>query len=146
MIKEETFVEQARAEYGKRYKAGGIEKQEAVNFLLDNKLAKKMTDAFKYVDKWEEGTENYSQYNTLREAIRSGNSATVNAAWNELTKYGFDDDDIASYTRTSIIKDMVVSGEITAGKATELLRKYAPYKKDSDNINKPKEWLENKDD
>jgi hypothetical protein len=39
---------------------------------------------------------------------------------------------------------MVTSGQITTSKATELIRKWYPYKKDKDNVDKPKEWLNSK--
>jgi len=42
----------------------------------------------------------------------------------------------------SILKELVIRGDITPEQATKVLRKYVPYKDDKNNINKPKEWLE----
>lgn len=42
------------------------------------------------------------------------------------------------------LKRRVQEGTITPSQATEILRKYAPYVNDKDNINKPKEWLNDK--
>ena len=42
------------------------------------------------------------------------------------------------------LKAAVQSGSLTVSQATEILRKYVPYKNDKDNINKPQEWLKAK--
>lgn len=42
------------------------------------------------------------------------------------------------------LKEAVQNGAITTAKATEVLRKYVPYKNDKDNTSKPLEWLKNK--
>ena len=42
------------------------------------------------------------------------------------------------------LKVAVQNGSLTVSQATELLRKYVPYKNDKDNINKPQEWLKTK--
>ena len=102
---------------------------------------KKKQSAFQYVDKWDEGTANYSAYNTLESAFTDGNSAKIQQAWNELTRNGYSNEQVGSQAR-SCIKALVESGAITPSKATELLRKWYPYKNDKDNINKPKEWAE----
>ena len=39
------------------------------------------------------------------------------------------------------LKEAVQNGTLTPTKATEVLRKYVPYKNDKDNQNKPQEWL-----
>ena len=46
----------------------------------------------------------------------------------------------------SDLKERVQSGTMTPEQATAILRKYVPYKSDKNNIDKPKEWLEEKDD
>lgn len=40
------------------------------------------------------------------------------------------------------LKRRVQEGTMTPSQATEILRKYAPYVNDKDNLNKPKEWAE----
>ena len=42
------------------------------------------------------------------------------------------------------LKRLVKAGDITPAKATEILRKYAPYVNDKDNVSKPQEWLKDK--
>jgi hypothetical protein len=149
-VKESTITEKVRDAYKKVYMRGGISKNDAVSFLLANGLATGKTEAerkqsaFEYVDKWEEGIEGYSAYNTLRKAFSDGNSASIQKAWDELEANGWSGDSIGNYVRGTIIKDLVTSGKITTSKATELIRKWYPYKKDKDNVDKPKEWLNSK--
>ena len=47
-------------------------------------------------------------------------------------------------SKTKSAKDELISYllSLTPEQATEILRKYAPYKNDKDNLNKPKEWAE----
>lgn len=145
--KEEDITEGVRNAYKDEYKRGGIDKQTAIKFLLDNNLVsgetadKKKQKAFQFVDKWDEGTDGYSAYNTLESAFADGNSAKIQQAWNELTSNGYSNEQVGSQAR-SCIKALVESGTITPSKATELLRKWYPYKNDKDNLNKPKEWAE----
>ena len=143
-VKEDTVRNGVVNAYKKEYQRGGITKDEAVDFLEKNGLAKDRKSAFEYVDKWDEGTDGYSAYNTLRQAFSGGNSTEIQKAWKELEQNGWETDTIGNYVRGTIIKDMVTNGQITPSKATELIRKYYPYKKDSDNINKPQEWLKDK--
>ena len=42
------------------------------------------------------------------------------------------------------LKRLVKAGDITPAKAAEILRKYAPYVNDKDNVSKPQEWLKDK--
>lgn len=143
-VKETSITTGVREAYKKEYQRGGITKDEAVDFLEKNGLAKDRKSAFEYVDKWDEGTDGYSAYNTLRQAFSGGNSTEIQKAWKELEQNGWETDTIGNYVRGTIIKDMVTNGQITPSKATELIRKYYPYKKDSDNISKPQEWLKDK--
>ena len=143
-VKETSITTGVREAYKKEYQRGGITKDEAVDFLEKNGLAKDRKSAFEYVDKWDEGTDGYSAYNTLRQAFSGGNSTEIQKAWQELEQNGWETDTIGNYVRGTIIKDMVTNGQITPSKATELIRKYYPYKKDSDNISKPQEWLKDK--
>ena len=149
-VKESSITSGVRDAYKKVYMHGGIGKNEAVSFLLANDLvsgkteAERKQNAFEYVDKWEEGTDGHSVYNTLREAFFDGNSASIQKAWDELEANGWNNDTIGSYVRGTIIREMVTSGKITPTKATELIRKWYPYKKDKDNVSKPQEWLTTK--
>lgn len=145
-VEENTVNEGVRNAYRDEYKRGGIDKQTAINFLLDHNLVsgdnadKKKQKAFQYVDKWDEGNDGYSAYNTLKDAFSGGDSSNIQTAWQELTSNGYTDDQIKSQSKT-LLKELVQNGAISPTKATELLRKYAPYVNDKDNLNKPNEWL-----
>ena len=241
-VKEETIMSGVRDAYKAEYQRGGITKEEAVTFLEKHGLTKDRKAAFEYVDKWGEGNDGYSAYNTvyeaalkqdnagvknaidelvkngwveekirtqlrtyinsqymdgevtqeqaksiykkyclpddfdkndsndwywlfkkldygkknggsldgwsayndLKAAFATGNSTKIWDAWRELAAHGYKEDTVNSYVRTNIIKPMLLDGEITEAQATSLLRTYASYKKDSDNVNKPKEWLQAK--
>lgn len=146
---EDDLTKGIRDAYKERYEAGGIEKDDAITFLLENHLAtgeteeKRKQSAFQYVDKWDEGVDNYSAYNTLKEAYGKIDYTAISKAWKELTNYGYTDKQVGEQSRT-LIKQLVQDGTINTYQATELLRKWYPYKKDSDNVNKPKEWLKDK--
>ena len=143
------MTEGIRDAYKAAYEKGGIEKETAIQFLLDNGLATGETEAerkksaFQYVDRWEEGTTNYSPYNTLKDAYKAINFTEIQKAWKELTNNGYTDEQVKSQSRT-LLKELVQDGTLTTGQATQLLKKWCPYKKDSDNTDKPKEWLKNK--
>jgi hypothetical protein len=148
--KEEDITEGVRNAYKDEYKRGGIDKQTAIKFLLDNNLVsgetadKKKQKAFQFVDKWDEGTEGYSAYNTLTDALAGGNTSSIQTAWKELTSNGYTDKQVKTQVKT-LIKELVQEKKITAAQATTLLKKWSPYEKDKDNQNKPLEWLkENK--
>lgn len=148
--KEEAITEGVRNAYKTEYQRGGIDKQTAIKFLLDNNLVsgetadKKKQKAFQFVDKWDEGTEGYSAYNTLTDALAGGNTSSIQTAWKELTSNGYNDKQVKTQVKT-LIKELVQEKKITAAQATTLLKKWSPYEKDKDNQNKPLEWLkENK--
>jgi hypothetical protein len=151
-VKEDTFTTGVRNAYKDAYlrSDGKITKDQAVNFLFDNGLAdgenadKKKQKAFQYVDKWDEGTDGYSAYNTLSDAFAVGNSSKIQSAINELSKYGYSEEQITQGARNAL-KELVKAKKISTSQATALLRKYASYKKDNDNINKPQEWLKGKE-
>jgi hypothetical protein len=151
-VKEDTFTTGVRNAYKDAYlrSDGKITKDQAVNFLFDNGLAdgenadKKKQKAFQYVDKWDEGTDGYSAYNTLSDAFAVGNSFKIQSAINELSKYGYSEEQITQGARNAL-KELVKAKKISTSQATALLRKYASYKKDNDNVKKPQEWLNDKD-
>ncbi len=89
-------------------------------------------------------TEGWSNYNALKEAFATGNKSKIWDAWRELAAHGYKENTVTSYVRTNIIKQMLLDGDITTAQATSMLRTYASYEKDSDNVDKPKEWLANK--
>ena len=149
MVKEETLTEGIREAYQARYEKGGIEKDGAINFLLENNLvtgdteAERKKSAYQYVDKWEEGTENYSAYNTLKDAYGEIDYNAISKAWKELTNYGYTDEQVKEESR-KLLRKLVEAGTITPNQATQILRKWCSYKKDSDNLEKPREWIKNK--
>ena len=89
-------------------------------------------------------TEGWSNYNDLKAAFATGNKSKIWDAWRELAAHGYKEDTVTSYVRTNIIKQMLLDGDITTAQATSMLRTYASYEKDSDNVEKPKEWLKDK--
>ena len=143
------MTEGIRDAYKAAYEKGGIDKETAIQFLLNNGLATGETEAerkksaFQYVDRWVEGTTNYSPYNTLKDAYKAINFTEIQKAWKEMTNNGYTDEQVKSQSRT-LLKELVQDGTLTTGQATQLLKKWCPYKKDSDNTDKPKEWLKNK--
>lgn len=146
---EDDLTEGIRDAYKERYEDGGIEKDDAITFLMEHNLVtgeteeKRKQSAFQYVDKWEEGTTNYSAYNTLKDAYKAISFSDIQNAWKELTNYGYTDEQVKTQSRT-LIKELVKDGSLTTGQATQLLRKWCSYKKDSDNVSKPQEWLKDK--
>ncbi len=146
---EDDLTNGIRDAYKERYEEGGIEKDDAITFLMAHNLVTGDTEderkksAFQYVDKWEEGTTNYSAYNTLKDAYKAISFSEIQKAWKELTNYGYTDEQVKNQSRT-LIKELVKDGSLTTGQATQLLRKWCSYKKDSDNLEKPKEWLKDK--
>lgn len=149
MVKEETLTKGIREAYQARYEKGGIEKDDAINFLLENNLATGETEAdrkksaFGYVDRWEEGTTEHSVYNTLKDAYGKIDYTAISKAWKELTNYGYTDEQVKEESR-KLLRKLVEAGTITPNQATQILRKWCSYKKDSDNLEKPREWIKNK--
>ena len=146
----DTLKQGIREAYKKAYQRGGIDKEQAFEFLLDNDLVtgdtedKRRQSAFQYVDKWGEGTTNYSAYNTLKAAYGEISFANIEKAWKELTNHGYSNEQVKTQSRT-LIRQLVEDGTLNPGQATQLLKKWCPYKKDSDNTDKPKEWLSKKE-
>ena len=149
MVKEDSMTEGVRSAYKERYEEGGIEKDDAIRFLLDHDLVtgddeeERKKNAFQYVDRWEEGSTNYSAYNTLKDAYGAINYNDIRKAWQELTDNGYTDKQVKEQSR-QLLKKLVQEGTINTYQATELLRKWCSYAKDSDNVEKPKEWQKNK--
>lgn len=149
MVTEDSMTEGVRSAYKERYEEGGIEKDDAISFLLDHGLVtgddeeERKKNAFQYVDRWEEGSTNYSAYNTLKAAYGAINYNDIRKAWKELTDNGYTDKQVKEQSR-QLLKKLVQEGKINTYQATELLRKWCSYAKDSDNVEKPKEWQKNK--
>ena len=149
MVKEEALTKGIREAYQARYEKGGIEKDDAINFLLENNLvtgeteADRKKSAFGYVDRWEEGTENYSAYNTLKDAYGKIDYTAISKAWKELTNYGYTDEQVKEESR-KLLRKLVEAGTISPNQATQILRKWCSYKADSDNLEKPREWIKDK--
>ena len=74
-------------------------------------------------------------------AIADGDTREAYDLWEYMngTK-GVSQSSLETNIRTAL-KEAVQNGTITPAKATEVLRKYVPYKNDKDNQNKPQEWL-----
>lgn len=140
-VKEDNFKNKVKSALGEAYNAGKMDEDTAKQLLVANGLAKDAKEAFQVVDKWEEGGASYSAYNTVREAFAVDDEKAVQEAISELKSNGYTGEEISSYLKNQkVIREAVEKGQISPERATYYLRKYAPYKNDKDNINKPKEW------
>lgn len=89
---------------------------------------------------WSDSNKAYCQ--RLVSAVLDGDTQEAYDLWDYLTNSKkASTDSLNSNIRTDL-KERVKSGEITPAQATSILRKYASYKNDKDNIGKPLEWLE----
>lgn len=89
---------------------------------------------------WSDSNKAYCQ--RLVSAALDGDTQEAYDLWDYLTNSKkASTDSLNSNIRTDL-KERVKSGEITPAQATSILRKYASYKNDKDNIGKPLEWLE----
>ena len=88
---------------------------------------------------WNDSNKAYCQ--RLVSAVLDGDTQEAYDLWDYLTNSKkASTDSLNSNIRTDL-KERVKSGEITPAQATSILRKYASYKNDKDNIGKPLEWL-----
>ena len=90
--------------------------------LLDKGLSDNEDEAYWLIRKWDSGTDSFSRYDTIDEAVRSGNS--INTAMGELTSHGYTEEDVRSHIKTSIGK-WYQEGTITKQQAMDMLKKYS---------------------
>ena len=112
MVSETALKTGMKKAYGEQYKEGDVEKADAIQWLLDHGMEDSQTDAFTTVDKWEEGSEKHSVYNTVREAVEAKSITQAKAAIKELTDNGWGQDDVAAQTRKAV-RELYASGKLT---------------------------------
>lgn len=126
MVEEDKIAEGLRTAYKERYLEGGIDKQDAVAFLVQNGLATGDTEearkksAFKYVDRWEEGSDGYSEYASLKRAIGEGNVTQIDAEYDELINNGWSASQVYDAVDSNL-DEAYISGAITKAQHKDLL-------------------------
>lgn len=104
------------------YQDGYLTEEEAMQELLDKGLSDNENEAYWLIRKWDSGTESFSRYDAIDEAVRSGNS--INTVMGELTSHGYTEEDVRSHIKTSIGK-WYQDGTITKQQAMDMLKKYS---------------------
>ena len=104
------------------YQDGYLTEEEAMQELLDKGLSDNEDEAYWLIRKWDSGTDSFSRYDAIDEAVRSGNS--INTAMGELTSHGYTEEDVRSHIKTSIGK-WYQEGTITKQQAMDMLKKYS---------------------
>ena len=104
------------------YQDGYLTEEEAMQELLDKGLSDNEDEAYWLIRKWDSGTDSFSRYDAIDEAVRSGNS--INTEMGELTSHGYTEEDVRSHIKTSIGK-WYQEGTITKQQAMDMLKKYS---------------------
>ena len=89
---------------------------------------------------WKDSNKAYCQ--RLVAAVVDGDKQEAYDLWDYLTNTKKPSQNTINTNIRDELKRRVQEGTLSPGQATEILRKYAPYKNDKDNLNKPKEWAE----
>jgi hypothetical protein len=89
---------------------------------------------------WKDSNKAYCQ--RLVTAVVDGDKQEAYDLWDYLTNTKKPSQNTINTNIRDELKRRVQEGTLAPGQATEILRKYAPYKNDKDNLNKPKEWAE----
>ena len=124
---EKTIKTQTKTELGKRYKAGKVDDETALDLLTDV-FGVKEADAYWQLKEWKAKAEftgeddefSFSRMGALKEALSGGNAANIRAAQQELLANGYKQKEVDSNTR-SAIKAMYKDGSIDFAKAKQLL-------------------------
>ena len=109
------------------YQDGYLTAQEATGELLSKALVDNEDEAYWKIRGWDSGDDNFSKYDSLNQAMRSGDS--INDAIRELTAHGHTEKQIRTQIKTNIGK-WYQDGEITKQEAIQMLRKYSGMKGD----------------
>ena len=89
---------------------------------------------------YEDSNKAYCQ--RLVAAVADGDAQEAYDLWDYLTNSKKPSQNTINTNVRNELKRRVQEGSLTTTQATEILRKYAPYVNDKDNLNKPKEWAE----
>jgi hypothetical protein len=87
---------------------------------------------------WKDSNKAYCQ--RLVAAVIDGDKQEAYDLWDYLTNTKKPSQNTINTNIRDELKRRVQEGTLTPEQATKILREYAPYKNDKDNINKPKEW------
>ena len=89
---------------------------------------------------WKDSNKAYCQ--RLVAAVVDGDKQEAYDLWDYLTNTKKPSQNTINTNIRDELKRRVQEGSLAPEQATEILRKYAPYKDDKDNLKKPKEWAE----
>ena len=95
---------------------------------------------------WAYGTSTKDYSNRLVTAVLDGDTQEAVDLWDYLTKSMKASQASLEKNIREVLKERVQAGTMTTAQATQILRKYVPYKDDKNNTKKPQEWLEAKDE
>ena len=99
-----------------------LTEDEAVAELLNKGLVENEDEAYWQIRSWDSGSDDFSRYDDINAAVRSG--ASIEAEMGELTSHGYTEEDVYSHIKSSIGK-WYQDGEITKQQAIDMLKKYS---------------------
>ena len=104
------------------YQDGYLTEEEAMQELLDKGLSDNEDEAYWQIRQWDSGSDSFSRYDAINQAIRSGGS--IEEAMKELTAHGYTEKEVLSQVKTNIGK-WYQEGTITKQQAMDMLKKYS---------------------
>ena len=104
------------------YQDGYLTEEEAMNELLSKGLSDNEDEAYWLIRQWDSGSDSFSRYDAINQAIRSGGS--IDEAMKELTAHGYTEKEVLSQVKTNIGK-WYQDGTITKQQAMDMLKKYS---------------------
>lgn len=104
------------------YQDGYLTEEEAMQELLGKGLSDNEDEAYWLIRKWDSGSDSFSRYDAINQAIRSGGS--IDESMKELTAHGYTEKEVLSQVKTNIGK-WYQDGTITKQQAMDMLKKYS---------------------
>lgn len=117
------------------YLDGYLTDEEATAELLSKKLVSSADNAYWKIREWNSGTDDYSRYDSINQAVRNGAGITDEMA--ELTSHGYSEKDVLSQIKQNI-GEWFRNGYITEQQSKDMLKQYTDMKEDdiSDTVTK----------